>query len=168
MKKILTQALLKSLVSYNPENGEFRWLISRGGSAKAGCIAGTVDKITGYKHISVCQKRYKAHRLAFLWMNGFLPPDDMDVDHVNHIKSDNSFNNLRIVTTSVNSQNRISAREDSATGIIGVGIDRRTGKWRARIQVGDKRIYLGSYDEESLASSAYLAAKRQFHEGNTL
>lgn len=168
MRKNLTQSLLKKLMSYNPETGEFRWLISRGGSAKAGSLAGTVDEVSGYTTISVCQKRYKAHRLAFLWMNGDLPPDDMDVDHINHIKSDNSFRNLRVVSTTVNSQNRVSARGDSRTGVLGVGLDSRSGKWRARIQVNGKRVYLGSFDNESLAAEAYISAKRHLHEGSTL
>jgi len=40
---MLTQEQLKSELSYNPDTGNFTWLINRRGGAKAGDIAGTVD-----------------------------------------------------------------------------------------------------------------------------
>jgi hypothetical protein len=52
-----------------------------------------------------------AHRLAFLYMDGALPPADKCVDHINGNPKDNRWDNLRIVTQFVNQQNRHKARK---------------------------------------------------------
>ena len=70
---MLTSSRLRELLHYDPLTGLFTRLVSRSGrSAKKGVTAGWLH-CRGYIHISVDSKDYKAHRLAFLYMEGVLP-----------------------------------------------------------------------------------------------
>ena len=100
---MLDQEELKRILHYNPETGIFTWKITKGGN-KPNSIAGAKDKL-GYISISIKSKLYKAHRLAFLYMNGELPPSS--VDHINGNPSDNSWQNLRLCSQKQNTWNQI-------------------------------------------------------------
>jgi hypothetical protein len=100
----LTQDILRSLLRYNPTTGEFTWLASQY-RIKAGDVAGS-KRTDGYIAIGVGGKLYKAHRLAFLYMEGEFPKDQ--VDHLNGIKIDNSWANLRKCTPIENMNNPVT------------------------------------------------------------
>lgn len=91
------------LLSYNPDTGLFTWLVSRG-KAKAGDIAGSPWK-DGYLRIKVLRRGYAAHRLAWLFAHGHWP--QLQIDHINGIRTDNRIHNLRDVDGVVNQSNRI-------------------------------------------------------------
>ncbi len=64
----LTAARLKSLLSYDPASGEWRWLINRTGSTKAGgAQAGRVDA-HGHRQIFIDGHPHYAHSLAHLYV----------------------------------------------------------------------------------------------------
>jgi hypothetical protein len=67
------------------------------------------------------------------------------VDHKNNIKYDNRRNNLRICNTYQNAQN-ISIKSNNNSGVTGIGWHKSNNKWRVRIGVHNKSIYLGEYD----------------------
>lgn len=48
---------------------------------------------------------YRLHRLIWLYETGSFPPDGMEIDHVNRIRSDNRWSNLRLVTSKENKAN---------------------------------------------------------------
>jgi hypothetical protein len=52
-----------------------------------------------------------------------------EIDHINHNKSDNRKNNLRIVTHKVNQRNR-SLSKNNKSGMSGVYWDKSKNKWR--------------------------------------
>ena len=104
---------------------------------------------TAIKCASGKQKLLYLHRLL---MN---PPTHMEVDHINGIRHDNRRENLRIVTTSENQHNRKSAK--------GYSWNKRDRKYRAKIVVNYKVIYLGYYNTEDEARQAYLDAKKSYH-----
>lgn len=138
---------LKELLTYDETAGLFHWRVDRGNGASAGDIAGCLDK-SGYYKIRVDGVLYYAHRLAFLYENGYLPPE---VDHQNTEKSDTKKANLRAANRSLNNANR-SVRSDSKSGIKGVYWNGRS--WVARI----KQHYLGSFPTSEQASAAFGAA----------
>ena len=133
--------------SYDPMTGLFTHK-KNVAAIKAGDIAGT--NVKGYIEIRVGnKKRIKAHRLAFLFMNGKLP--EMHIDHKNRVRSDNRWSNLVEATNEENSHNRsISNKNTSGT----TGVRFQDNRWIAEITVSYKKIYLGCFVEYSDAVNA--------------
>lgn len=163
MKPIVTQERLKEVLSYDPDTGLFRWKKSLSNRGPVGAIAGRVTQ-RGCIVIGIDTRPYKAHRLAFLYINGDWPVNK--VDHRDGDPTNNAWENLRDVTQKVNSENARKPRSNNKSGLMGV----RTGKnkFYAHITCSGVNNYLGGYDTAQEAHEAYLAAKRKLHEGNTL
>ena len=162
MTRELTAERLRELLHYDPETGVFTRLV-RSGPAKVGDVAGTADT-HGYIQISVDGALYLAHRLAFLWMTGEWPPHQ--VDHINGVRADNRFANLRPATNAENMQNVRRPYSSNRIGLLGVC--RHGNRFRATIKVDGRCIHLGTFDAPEQAHAAYLAAKRKLHAGCTL
>ena len=162
--QILTQTRLKELLHYNPETGLFTRLIATCNRVKVGDIAGCLRK-DGYQLISVGDVRYLAHRLAFLYMTGEFPKDDMD--HIDHIRDNNKWVNLRPVTRQENGKNQ-SVAKNNTSGCTGVCWDKERSKWLPQITVSGKPTYLGRFDNKADAVAAYQAAsiKYGFHKNH--
>lgn len=154
----LTRKRVRELLDYDPESGIFRWKKWMGGWACEGAIAGTSHP-QGYILIRVDRKKHKAHRLAFLYMEGRVPKV---VDHINGKAWDNRWINLRPATISENCRNA-KIRSDSLSGIKGVNKDPKYNSWRARIYIDGVRTYLGSFDSPEKAESAIREAREKHH-----
>jgi len=72
------------------------------------------------------------------------PQSWMEVDHINHDKSDNRRCNLRICTRSQNQMNKTRLLSN-ASGVTGVCWASRESKWSAQIVAGGKRYHLGYF-----------------------
>lgn len=155
----LTADRLRDLLAYDPDTGLFTWRRSRG-CVKVGAIAGT-DNGRGYLKFALDKVHHFAHRLAFLYMTGRWP--EGEVDHINRIKTDNRWTNLRDVTKSVNQQNRSLVKSRGTSKLRGVCWYKRTNKWKAQINDNGKKIGLGYFHSEQEAYSAYIAAKKLLH-----
>lgn len=84
----LTQEYLKSRVNYNPYTGVFTWISRiKYSNIKIGSSIGSIDS-HGYLATTICNKFYRLHRLAWLYMTGNFPENE--IDHINGIKTDNS------------------------------------------------------------------------------
>jgi len=118
---MITQKRLKELLSYDHKKGVFVWLYNERRNNAQGKIAGSFN-CRGYRRIKIDNKQYSAHRLAFLYMEGSFPPDQ--VDHINRIKSDNRWCNLRHADYRINSNNR------SSNNAV-MGVSRNYDKWIA-------------------------------------
>ena len=101
----MNQESLKSVLSYDPETGEFTWRVSPSRNVKAGMKAGSFNS-QGYRQIQVMGRVYKAHRLAFLYMTGLFP--EFTGSHKNGVPSDNRWDNLRDETIGDNIRNPIT------------------------------------------------------------
>lgn len=154
---MLTQARLKELLSYEPDTGDFARLVSSCGRVKVGDIAGHVDT-NGYTKIKVEGKGYAAHRLAFLFMEGYFP--EHGVDHKNKIKHDNRWENLRHATNSCNGQNR-EISNNSTSGFPGVSFFKQTKMWKAHVKLNRKTIHLGYYTDILEAALARYTFEQQ-------
>jgi hypothetical protein len=162
----LTQSRLHEVLDYDPATGVFRWKVRTSIRNKVGAVAGISVNDSGYAIITIDYCKFRAHRLAWLYMHGVWP--SYEVDHINGHRSDNRILNLRDVQQELNQQNRRSANSNSRTGVLGVSWHKQRGKYTARIKVGSRYRSLGLHETVEAASAAYLAAKRVLHEGCTI
>ena len=161
----LTQARLKELLHYDPETGLFTRLTRAASRTKIGAIAGTTTKY-GYCLIRADNDAYNAHRLAWLYMTGSWPTDQ--IDHINCVRHDNRFANLREANGNVNLQNQRKPHSNNALRILGVYYKKARKKYVASLMIAGKQTTLGYYKTPDEASAAYLLAKRKHHPGCTL
>ena len=161
----LTQKRLMKVVHYDPVTGVFTWLQKRGRQA-AGSVAGSAKGTGGYVRIMVDGTLFLGHRLAMFYMEGRMPKNA--VDHMNGVRTDNRYANLRHATTSINNQNRRTAKERNATGYLGVTQDKRDGRYYASIFVDGVKRGLGGFATAKQAHEAYVEAKRRLHKGCTI
>lgn len=136
----LTQDRLKNLLHYDPDTGVFTRR-NKFRNLPAGSIVGCVGA-GGYMQCSLNGKMYKMHRLAWLYVHGKWPDDQ--IDHINHVVTDNRICNLREVSCAENHQNR-ARRTKNSSGYLGVGWHKRDKCWQAHIEINGTRHHLGYY-----------------------
>lgn len=160
----ITQARLKELLEYDPETGVFTNRVSRSSRAKAGATTSSSLSKQGYLRICIDWNPHLAHRLAWLYVYGSMPQGM--IDHINGDRTDNRICNLREASAHLNQQNRRRANRRSKTGLLGVSV--ADNKFVASIHADGKTRRLGRFCSAEEAHAAYLAAKRQLHEGCTI
>ena len=116
----------------------------------AGCV-----RPDGRRQIMLKGKKYLAHRLIWLYVNGKLP--DNSIDHINGRPLDNRIENLRDVTHQENQKNR-SKNCNNTSGHIGVYWHKGAEKWRAYIRVDGVKQHLGYFNVLEDAAAAYRVA----------
>ena len=113
-----------------------------------------IKDVNGYIVTTTTRKRKNAYRLHRLIMNA---PDELVVDHINHDRSDNRKQNLRLCTLS---QNAMNTRDDPKRSLPnGICIDKKTGFYVAQITKNYKNIRLGRYKNLSDAVAARKKAE---------
>lgn len=158
---MLTQARLQELLHYCPETGVFTRKVSLCNSVKIGDVAGGLCQ--GYIAVRVQGVSYRSHRLAWLYMTGEFPKDQ--IDHIDGNRANNAFVNLREATSKQNTQNRRFPRIDNKSSkYLGVHWSKLRNKFRAEITVNGKNIHLGLFHNAEDAHYAYVEAKRKYHE----
>ena len=161
MPQLVTADRLRAALLYDPLSGIFTWRIKPNRRIRIGSKAGTLTR--GRIHIRLDGQIHRAHRLAWLYVNGHWPK--REIDHRNGNASDNRIDNLRDVTHAVNTQNQRRPHSRNITGgLLGVSTTRSGKQYRARI---DNR-HLGVFETPERAHQAYIAAKRNHHEGGML
>ena len=163
---MITQNQLIEILKYDKNTGIFTW-INNGyqNHYKAGEIAGTLNS-SGYIQIKIKGKCYRAHRLAWIYVYGESPKEQ--IDHINGIRNDNSINNIRECSHAENLQNQRKPQARNTSGFFGVSFDKSKVKYRAQISVNGKNINLGLFKTASSAHDVYLTAKRKYHEFCTI
>jgi len=155
---LITQERLKELFTYHAEDGSFVRNVTIAPNAQKGSWAGYVGK-NGYRYISIDNKKYLAHRLAWLYTYGEMP--EVNIDHIDGNGLNNKISNLRECNQSQNAAN--SKPRGGEAGLKGVTI--QAGKFRARIKVAGKSKHLGYFSTAEQAHQAYCeAAKQEFGE----
>lgn len=151
----MTQKELKMAVKYNKKTGLFLWRKTLSNRRKAGSKAGSVTNF-GYLMISIHGSRYVAHRLAWLYVYGYMP--EYDIDHIDGNKLNNSISNLRHVSRQCNTRNsKISSANTS--GFNGVYYSISANKWNAYIDHDGSRYNLGYYKDRINAALARITAE---------
>jgi hypothetical protein len=156
---------LKGLLRYDAESGKLFWLPRDGNKSfntrYAGREAITADSGNGYLVGDILGKKVYAHRVIFALCNGYWPSA---IDHIDGNKANNRIENLRAVTAAENAQN--CARSSSnKSGVTGVSLHKKLGKWQATITISGQSKYLGLFESVDAAAAARAQAAKNagFH-----
>lgn len=143
---MLTQERVRELFDYDPETGILIWIkksAPQANTVKIGMVAGCVNKLSGYIDILYNHRTYKAHRIIYLHMTGEFPENQ--IDHINGLKADNRWGNLRDATATENNRNKCIHRNNTS-GFTGVWFRKNRNRWVAEISNNSKVIRLGSFN----------------------
>lgn len=157
----LTAEKLREEYHYDPDSGLFSRprIVGSRGRVKGGQIVGWLND-QGYVIIVIDGFKYRAHRLACLYMTGKWP--EAEIDHIDLNKSFNAWSNLREASHASNMKN-VKVRKHSKIGLKGVQLHNLTGTYRARITKNGKCHSLGLYATPELAHEAYIKASELLH-----
>lgn len=152
-KSGLTLKKLKSLVKYDPKTGAF----TRINSAHKWRIGRPATHLTAnrkYVGVHLGNKTYIASRLAWFYMTGKWPIEE--VDHINGDPLDNRWVNLRQADRMENIHNRGKNKAPTTSKYIGVHWKAKNRVWVASIAVGGgTTVHLGCFSSEGEAARAY-------------
>lgn len=149
----LTAERLRDLARYDQNTGLFTNLVGRPGIS-VGAVMGCLTP-HGYILIGIDYESHYAHRLAYLYMTGEWPPDE--IDHRDLNRSNNAWSNIRPATRSQNKFN-IRRLRNNSTGYCGVTWCKRKKKFQAQYKKNGKYTWIGYFDTAEEASAAYQEA----------
>ena len=161
----LSHDCARDIISYDPISGVVTLMASRRVDL-VGKPCGT-KRPNGYLVVALRLKGKKVnlylHRLIWFWMTGAWPASE--IDHINGVRDDNRWENLREATVSQNRRNS-GARRDSHAKLKGVKTRTESPSIRVRfiaaISVNKKTIQLGAYDCPAAAHFVYLIAAEKY------
>ena len=142
----VTQDELMAAMYYDKTSGEFYTDSSMTERVKT--------NIGRYAKIYIKGVVHQAHRLAWLYVYGYLP--DSDIDHIDRDRLNNRIENLRLLPNYSNMLNTVNAE--------GRGYFRHKNRWRVQPSYKGKKISLGSFSEErdaQLTYGAWMAMRRE-------
>jgi hypothetical protein len=145
---------LEYLCLYNPITGMVTWKISER-KRRAGKAVGTLNA-GGYLVCSIDGSLFYVHRIAWALATGSIDCE-LQIDHINGNRSDNRLGNLRLCDNAQNNWNK------PGKTFKGAYLDKRDGRWDAKIRVRGREIHLGRFSTPELAHMAYCKAAAELH-----
>ena len=160
----LTADYLRTVLDYYPRTGLFFWrwregLIGSTNARYAGRVAGQPDA-AGYIRIDINSRHYLAHRLAWFYVRGCWPSDQLD--HINENKSDNRIANLRESNHGPNNV-RSKPMKNNQSGVVGIYRTKNGARWVAHVGYERGKLYLGTFATIEEAKAARDKAARRLH-----
>ncbi len=158
-QNLISHQLLCEFLRYDQTTGFFYWNCARP-KTRVGQRAGTYKHHKKYVLIEILGTCYQAHRLAWFYMTGQWPKDQ--IDHINMDRCDNRFVNLREAT---NGQNAVNKKHANRTGFKGVKHCAwlKENPFMAQIRRDNKIAYLGCFPTAEEAHEAYKKAAIEIH-----
>tara|TARA_A100001201_G_scaffold126849_1_gene111399 strand:+ start:86 stop:577 length:492 start_codon:yes stop_codon:yes gene_type:complete len=148
-KKLPSKDRLHQLFNY--QDGQLIYKVKQG-NRKKGDIAGCKFYDKDYVRINVDGISYTKHRLVYQYHHGNLTEEDI-IDHIDRDPGNNSIENLRIVSKSINNLNS-GLPKHNTHGYKGVS--KNGNRFMARIMINGNFEYLGAYDTLEEAHQAYM------------
>jgi hypothetical protein len=116
--------------------------------------------IVGFKTINLDAKIMYVHKIiAMVFLNHTSCGMNFVVDHIDRNKINNCLNNLRIVTSRGNANNR------NKTSKYGTGVYKRCNKYATEITYNSKYYYIATFNSQNEASIAYNKAVKEIEAG---
>ena len=174
-RDVLSPALLRQLIDYNPDTGLLHWRertpelhaatgadtakVGEWNHRHAGKECFTTDNGKGYRCGLLAGRMYRGHRVAWAIYHGKWPA--LFLDHINQQRADNRMVNLRETDFVENARNARMQRRNRS-GQVGVHWDSGYRHWASRIVVHGNRITLGYFKSFDDAVKARKDAERQY------
>lgn len=130
--------------------------------SKRGDEAGNFNK-RGYREINLNKVTTLTHRVVWALNYGEFP--DGVIDHIDQNSLNNNVDNLRVVPQKVNAENS-KLSSNNTSGVKGVGVYKKTGKYYARIDAAGVKPFLGYFDTFEEACFHRLAAEQCLNWGD--
>lgn len=146
-------------------DGVIYWKIRTSNRVKIGGEVKTVGN-HGYNIVRIYGIRHLVHRIIWEMHNGPIH-EGMQIDHIDHNKTNNKIDNLRLVTSKENNYN-MKFRATNKSGVTGVSWDKQHKKWASNIKVDGVKIHLGLFSDLNVAAKVRRKAevKYNFHENH--
>lgn len=159
---MINQNQLKELIHYDEITGVLTSLQDRP-RCPTGSVLGS-NNGRGYLRLMLCNRKYYAHRLAWLYVYGVWPDE---IDHINHVKTDNRIINLRSASRVDNNKNA-SKRADNKSNVSGVHWKNSIKRWVAQIRRDPENRHLGSFSDkfEAICCRKSAENKYKYHENH--
>lgn len=159
---------VRRLVNYDPLTGNFTWRPrpeNKSWSARwAGKKAFTAVDSNGYFQAEMLGRKIRAHRAAWIYCMGHIPDQ---IDHINGNRQDNRLSNLRSVSNRDNNRN-FGVPKNNKSGVMGVRVEKRTGKWVAQIANNNRFMHLGTFDNyfDAVCARKSAEVRHGFHKNH--
>lgn len=151
----LTHVELIAALEYDPDTGAMTRRVKSRRNANRDGETGTVST-NGRRYITIEGKQYIAHRLAWFYVYGKWPENNL-------APRDGNYLNLQLSNwaeeTQADTTRRSKFRSSNTSGLRGVHYDKARNKWVATINVNYKNKYLGRFDTTAEAGAAYEQAR---------
>lgn len=153
--------LILSKLIYNKDSGVFTWSETVSSKAIKGAEVSSLDA-DGYVRVGYKGGTYRVHRLV-MFMFGY-DISGLQVDHINHDRTDNRIENLRLVENKINHKNK-KKYNNNKTGVAGVGFISRLNKWSVNIAIKEKQTYHGVFPTlfDAACKRKSLEIKNNYH-----
>lgn len=147
---------VNSILYYDEHSGIFRWKETGPGRKRE--EAGTYHPC-GYRVLRVGKRQCLAHRIAWYIMTGEQPDE---IDHINGIRNDNRFCNLRAATRSENQFN-VPSLKNNTSGVKGVSWNKEKKAWDVEVWAYNKKYRGGRFRDFNLAVDAVIKLRERLH-----
>lgn len=140
---MLTYEQANELFHYEPSSGKLFWRERRSSKIPENMEANSVDNRYKYLRVNVGGKLHMVHRVIAVLMGVKLRKNDF-VDHIDHDRQNNRWENLRIVTKEGNTKN-LSMYKKNKLGVTGVYQQKDSHRFIAHIRVNGRKMHLGCF-----------------------
>lgn len=112
----------------------------------------------GYLVLTIGKTAYPVHRVIWAIKTGRWP---IEVDHINHNRADNRWDNLRECDSKENQRNK-SLQKNNTSGVTGVYWNEKSKSWLASITVNNQRVHVGIFTHKEDAIKARKQAEIEY------
>ncbi|MEN3257550.1 HNH endonuclease signature motif containing protein [Sodalis endosymbiont of Spalangia cameroni] len=168
---------LRKCIAYSPKTGLAIWknrprehftkqrIWKMWNTSYADKVAGCMGE-KGYLVIRIDGELFRLHRIIWTLFYG-ADPGSFQIDHINHIKTDNRILNLRLVDNKNNHMN-MPMQKNNTSGEAGVCWHKQCSKWIARVYDNGNVISLGLYEsyQDAVLARRKELVKRGYHKNH--